>query len=35
MKRLSIPKINSIHLGGKWFMIGFLIGGMAPIRLQK
>lgn len=33
MKSLIIPKINSIHFGGKWLMIGFLIGGIAPILL--
>lgn len=33
MKRLIIPKINSIHFGGAWLMIGGLIGGIVPIVL--
>lgn len=33
MKRLMIPKINSIHFGGKWLMIAFMIGGIAPLLL--
>lgn len=30
MKKLVIPKINSIHFGGKWIGISFLLGGILP-----
>lgn len=31
MKKPVIPKINSIHFGGKWLGIGILIGGVIPL----
>lgn len=31
MKKLTIPKVNSIHFGGKWIGIGLLIGGVIPL----
>lgn len=30
MKKLVIPKINSIHFGGRWIGISFLLGGIVP-----
>lgn len=30
MKKLVIPKINSIHFGGRWLGIAFLLGGIIP-----
>ncbi len=33
MKKLIIPKINSINFGGKWILIGFLIGGIIPLLI--
>ena len=31
MKKLAIPKINSIHFGAKWIGGSFLIGGVIPL----
>lgn len=31
MKKLSIPKINSIHFGARWIGVGFLLGGVIPL----
>ena len=31
MKKRVIPKINSIHFGGKWIGLGLLIGGIIPL----
>ena len=33
MNRLIIPKINSIHFGGKCLILGFFIGGIVPLFL--
>lgn len=33
MKKLIIPKINSIHFGGKWIGISFLVGGIIPLSI--
>lgn len=33
MKKLVIPKINSIHFGGIWIGIGFLLGGIIPFSI--
>lgn len=30
MKKRDIPKINSIHFGGRWIGIGVLIGAVIP-----
>lgn len=33
MKRFIIPKINTIHYGGKWIGIGVLLGGLIPLLI--
>ena len=33
MKKLVITKINSIHFGGIWIGIGFLLGGIIPFSI--
>ena len=33
VKKKFIPKINSIHFGGKWLILAFFIGGIAPLFL--
>lgn len=31
MKKIVIPKINSIHFGGKWIGLALLVGGVIPL----
>lgn len=31
MKKRMIPKINSIHFGGRWIGLGLLLGGILPL----
>ncbi|MDY4138901.1 MAG: hypothetical protein SOY30_06155 [Eubacteriales bacterium] len=31
MKRIRIPKINSIHFGGAWLAAALLTGGVLPL----
>lgn len=31
MKKLEIPKINSVFFGGKWILTGLLFGGILPL----
>ncbi|MGN0244942.1 MAG: hypothetical protein ACI4DK_03120 [Lachnospiraceae bacterium] len=31
MKKLALPKINSIHFGGRWIGLGLLLGGILPL----
>lgn len=33
MKRLTIPKINSLHFGHWWIGLGVLIGGVIPMLI--
>ncbi|MGN1112667.1 MAG: hypothetical protein ACI4RP_05630 [Acutalibacteraceae bacterium] len=34
MKKPIIPKINSIHFGGKWIGLALLIGGVIPFVIR-
>lgn len=31
MEKRTIPKINSIHFGGRWIGLGLLLGGILPL----